>query len=67
MIESHHAETSKELDLLVGDVVTVDNKMESIWNGYEFGVNERTNNSGFYPNYKVYEAWQIFNVPDFVL
>lgn len=46
----HHAYGSNEIDLQIGDEITVTNNR---WNGYTRGKNLRTGKAGLYPTFKV--------------
>lgn len=50
VILPHHANGSYEIDLEVGDEVTVTNNQ---WNGFTRGINLRTGKDGLFPTFKV--------------
>ncbi|XP_003375106.1 alpha-(1,6)-fucosyltransferase [Trichinella spiralis] len=56
----HKPEGPDEIELKIGDRIGI---AGNHWNGYSKGVNRRTQKSGFYPSYKVEEAWNLAETP----
>lgn len=50
VVLSHTADGPQEIDLQVGDQITV---AGNHWNGYSKGTNLRTGKTGLYPSFKV--------------
>ncbi len=58
----HSPVSSKEISLKQNDIVIFK------WpdhNGYSFGMNKRTNETGLYPNYKVRQKWKPEQFPEY--
>uniref|UniRef100_A0A0N5AS11 GT23 domain-containing protein n=1 Tax=Syphacia muris TaxID=451379 RepID=A0A0N5AS11_9BILA len=59
-VEKYKAETEQEIDLEIGDVITL---AGNHWNGFSKGVNRRTGKVGLYPSYLVREKWITVQFP----
>jgi glycoprotein 6-alpha-L-fucosyltransferase len=61
-IVEHHAQTSDEIDMEVGDVIGI---AGNHWNGNSKGTNHRTGQTGLYPSWKVEEVMETAKFPTY--
>lgn len=63
-LEAHTPRTKKEMELRVGDKISVTPKeYYNFHNGYSKGKNKRSSRVGLYPLYKVEDAVRIVKMP----
>ncbi len=64
-LEAHTPRTSNEMELVVGDEISLRQHSMYYRNGYSMGKNTRSSRVGSYPLYKVQEELNIVQMPTY--